>query len=377
MKVLHLISGGDTGGAKTHILSLFHGLNKLIDAKIICFMEDTFYHEARENNIDIEVYEQKSRADMSVVNRLSDEINNNGYDLVHCHGARANFIAMFLRFKVKKPFITTIHSDYKLDFKDNFYKRVVFTSLNVFALKRFKYFIAVSDSFKEMLVNRGFKEENIYTVYNGINMDQALDYSTREEFLRKYKIEPGSKTIVGIMARLDKVKDHETFLRGAKYALDKNKDLLFLIAGDGGERERLEELVEDLGIGENVKFLGYIRDVYSFLNSIDINALTSLSESFPYAILEGALMKKPIVSTRVGGLVRLVEDGVNGYLVGVGDYEDFAERILELSKNKEKIGILGENLYRKVRENYSSEKMAEDHVRIYEKIISRGKDGRI
>ena len=72
MKVLHLISGGDTGGAKTHILSLFHGLNKLIDAKIICIMEDTFYHEARENNIDIDVYEQKSRADMSVVNRLSD-----------------------------------------------------------------------------------------------------------------------------------------------------------------------------------------------------------------------------------------------------------------------------------------------------------------
>ena len=373
MKVLHLISGGDTGGAKTHILSLFHGLNKLIDAKIICFIEDTFYHEARQAGIDIEVYRQSNRADMSVVKRLIDEINNKDYDLVHCHGARANFISMFLRFKVKKPFITTIHSDYMLDFKDNFYKRLIFTQLNLFALKRFKYFIAVSDSFKDMLVDRGFKGENVFTVYNGINLDQEVAYRTREDFLASYEIDGEGKILVGIMARLDKVKDHDTFLRAAGLALEKNKDLEFLIAGDGGERERLEKLALDLGIDDKVHFLGYLKDVYSFLNAIDINSLSSLSESFPYAILEGAYMKKPIVSTRVGGLVKLVEDGRNGYLVDVGDYEALASRILELSQNKERIGEMGERLYDKVRENYSSDKMARDHLAIYERILSLGK----
>lgn len=375
MKVLHLISGGDTGGAKTHILSLFKGLNKLIDAKIICFIEDSFYHESKDAGIDIEVYEQKGRADLSVVTRLAEEIEREDYDVIHCHGARANFIAFFLRFKVKRPFITTVHSDYRLDFKDNIYKRLVFTSLNVFALKRFKYYIAVSDTFKDMLVERGFKKDNIFTVYNGIDLEQEVDYSTREEFFSKYRIDGSGKTVVGIMARLDQVKDHETFLRTAKNLLNRRKDIIFLIAGDGGERERLENLAKELGIEESVYFLGYITDVYSFLNAIDINTLTSLSESFPYAILEGAYMKKPIVSTRVGGLVKLIEDGVNGYLVDVGDVDSLSEKIYELSMNEEKMKSMGKNLYKKLEENYSSDKMAEDHVKIYEKIKNNSKEG--
>lgn len=373
MKVLHLISGGDTGGAKTHIMSLFNGLNKLIDGKIICFIEDSFYYEAKEAGIDIEVYEQKGRADMTVVKRLISEINDQDYDMVHCHGARANFIAMFLKGKVKKPFITTVHSDYKLDFKDNFYKKIIFTTLNSFALRRFDYFIAVSDSFKEMLVQRHFKKDKIFVVYNGIIMDQKLEYKTREEFLSEHNINGEGKTIVGIIARLDKVKDHETFIKAAKIALEKNKDLEFLIAGDGGEREKIQTLTEVMGIADKIHMLGYLTDVYSFLNAIDINTLTSLSESFPYAVLEGAIMKKTIISTKVGGLTKLIEDDVNGYLVNVGDYQDLGGKIFDLSMDKEKIIEMGEKLYEKVKENYSSDEMARQHVEIYEKVVSKRK----
>lgn len=213
MKVLHLISGGDTGGAKAHIISLIKGIDKLIDAKIICFIEDTFYYDTKDAGIDIEVFKQKNRSDMSVVRRLRDEIENGKYDLIHCHGARANFIAMFLKNKVNKPFITTVHSDYKLDFKDNFYKKLVFTTLNIIALKRFEYYIAISDTFKEMLVDRGFKRDRIFTVYNGIDMEQKLNYVSKDEFFKRYKINYEGKVVVGIAARLDQVKNHETFIK--------------------------------------------------------------------------------------------------------------------------------------------------------------------
>ncbi len=375
MKVLHLISGGDTGGAKTHILSLFKGLDKLIDAKIICFIKDSFYYECLKEGINIEVFEQKGRSDLSVVSRLSEEIKVEKYDIIHCHGARANFIALFLRFKVKTPFITTVHSDYKLDFKDNIYKRIVFTNLNLFALKRFKHFIAVSDTFKDMLIQRGFKENNIYTVYNGIDLEQEVEYSTKRDFFKKYNIPGEGKTVVGIMARLDEVKDHETFLKMAKNVLEKRDNIIFLIAGDGSRREKLESMAKELNIQDNVYFLGYITDVYSFLNAIDINTLTSLSESFPYAILEGAYMKKPIVSTRVGGLVNLIDEGINGHLVAVGDVESLSKNIYELSLDDEKIKSMGEELYKKVEENYSADKMAENHVEIYEKIKNNSKKG--
>ena len=108
MKVLHLISGGDTGGAKTHIISLIKAIDKLIDAKIICFIEDTFYEDSKAAGIDIEVYKQRKRSDMSVVHRLVEEIEREKYDIVHCHGARANFIAMFLKGKINTDFICYI-----------------------------------------------------------------------------------------------------------------------------------------------------------------------------------------------------------------------------------------------------------------------------
>lgn len=373
MKVLHLISGGDTGGAKTHITSLIKGLNKLIDAKIICFIEDTFYYDAKANGIDIEIFEQKNRADMEVIKKLVNEIEKERYDIVHCHGARANFVGMFLKSKIKIPIITTIHSDYELDFKDSFYKRMVFTTLNKIALNKFDYYIAISDTFKEMLVERGFNGEQIYTLYNGIDIDMEIDYIQKKEFLNKHNINYKGQTIVGIIARLDKVKDHETFLRAAKILIKDKKDVMFLIAGDGNDKERLVSLCEEFNIIQNVHFIGFIDDAFSFFNAIDINTLTSLSESFPYAVLEGALMKKPIISTDVGGLKELIVNGETGYLIDVGDYKDLANKINIFLDDKYKVEEIGKNLYEKVKNEFSSDTMAKDHVKIYKEIIKKEK----
>ena len=373
MKVLHLISGGDTGGARTHLISLMKGLDKKIDAKVICFIEDTFFEDLKKEGIDIEVFAQKSRMDMSVVRRLEDEVRDKSYEIIHCHGARANFIGMFLKRRIKDvPMVTTIHSDYKLDFKDNFYKKVIFTSLNTLALKSIKYYIAISDTFKDMLVERGFREDRIYIAYNGIDFSLEPQFESREEFLKKYSIDQ-NKILVGIVARLDQVKDHETFIKGASLVLKERDDVEFLIAGNGNQEEELKALVGTMGLEDKIHFLGFVDDPYSMFNAIDINSLTSVSESFPYVILEGARMSKTIVSTKVGGLNKLVEDGYNGYLVDVKDYEAFGKKILDLAENKEDIKSFGERLNKKVRENFSSDAMAKTHVAIYEKIINDGK----
>ena len=191
-------------------------IKKIIDAKIICFIKDTFYYDLLREGINIEVFPQKSRMDLSVIKRLEEEIARENYDIIHCHGARANFIAMFLKKRIKKPMITTIHSDYRLDFNDNIYKKIIFTPLNAIALRKFDYYIAISDEFKDMLVDRGFKEDKIFVVYNGIDLEEEVEYVSKEEFLNRYNIDGEDKLIVGIIARLDLVKDHETFIKGAK-----------------------------------------------------------------------------------------------------------------------------------------------------------------
>lgn len=376
MKVLHLISGGDTGGAKTHLISLVKGLDKIIDAKVVCFIKDTFYEDVKKAGIDIEVYQQKKRYDMSVINRLAKLIEEEKYDIIHCHGARANFIAMFLKGKISRPLITTIHSDYKLDFKDNFYKRLVFTTLNTLALKKMDYYIAISHTFKGMLESRGFKGEDIFVAYNGIDLEEKIHYVTREEFLDRYGIEAGDKKIVGIVGRLDGVKDHDTFIKAAKYLSEKREDLIFLIAGSGHEENRLRLLAKELGLDKKLYFLGFVKDPYSFFNAIDVNTLTSISESFPYVILEGARMKKPVVSTRVGGLDNLIVDGRNGYLVDVHDYRDLGDKISLLLETREGLREKGENLLRDVENKFSSNSMAKAHVKIYEEIYKKVEENR-
>lgn len=373
-KVLHLISGGDTGGAKTHIFTLMKGLSGKVDTKIICFIKDTFYDEAKDRGIDIEVYPQEKRWDLSVVSKLSDEIKNGKYDLVHAHGARANFICMFLKKKINVPMVTTVHSDYMLDFKDSFYKNLIYTTLNKMSLKKFDHYICVSDNFKKMLVDRGFDKNKIHVLYNGIDIDEKTLYIPKTAFLEKYKINYNGEFLVGIAARLDKVKDHETFIKACKETLEINPDIIFLIAGDGDEQKKLEEMAKSFGIEKNIYFLGFVRDKYSFFNAIDVNVLTSISESFPYVILEAAMLSVPTVSTKTGGIPEIIKDDYTGYLFPVGNYKSLSRYLLDLYDKRDKLRELGDNIKREVVEKYSHLSMGERQKEIYDEILMGGKN---
>lgn len=367
MKILHLISGGDTGGAKTHVLSLIEKLSSNISIKLICFIEDQFYEDGKKMGLDIEVFNQKNRIDFSVIEKLKNLIETENYQIVHCHGARANFIGMLLKKKVNSSFVTTIHSDYKLDFKDNLYKRILFTALNELALKKFDYYIAVSDNFKDMLVNRGFEASKIYTVYNGIDLKKEIEIIPKIEFLEKYGIKYNDEKIVGIAARLDTNKSVNTLIEASQNILIQRDDVKFLIAGTGDELENLRNMIVENCLEEKVYLLGFVKENYSFFNALDINILTSKSESFPYVILEGAKCQKTIISTDVGGISDLVDVGINGYLFEVENPKQLGDCILKTLENNA-YEDMGKNLYEKVKSTFSLNKMSKDHIKIYNKI---------
>lgn len=374
MRVLHMISGGDTGGAKTHVFSLMSVLPKLCDIKIVCFIKGQFFDELQDIDVESELIEQKSRFDLSVLDRLCSIIKEDGVDLIHAHGARANFIASNLKKRVDIPVVTTVHSDYLLDF-DGFYKKVLYTSLNVLALKKLDYYIAVSSEFKRMLVSRGFMPSKVHTVYNGMDYTKPMEYCTKEEFCQRIGIKyDENTTYVGLIGRHDRVKGHDIFVKGAAEVLKQRKDIHFVIAGDGNGREELVSLIDSLGIKEHVTFAGFIRDIYSFINFIDINTLTSRCESFPYVLMEGARMAKPTISSRVGGIPDLIEDGVTGCLFENENYEEFASKILKLVENKQLREKYGNALCDRATNNFSNTSLANSHVDIYKAILRDRKE---
>lgn len=367
---MHIISGGDSGGAKTHVFALLDALKKYADIKMICLTPGVFYQEILERDIDTELLEQKTRFDLSVVNEIVNILSKDKYDLIHVHGARANFVATILKGRVSLPVVTTVHSDYNLDFTESLYKKYVFTGINKLALRTMDYYIAVSENFKKMLIGRGFRPNRIFTVYNGMDYSRETPFVSKEEFAKKYNIELSDDLCyVGIIGRFDKVKGHEVFIKGAAEALKKNDKLRFLLAGEGPDQEMLQNLCKKFGIEDKVYFLGFVKDVFSFINFIDINTLTSLSESFPYVLLEGAKFKKPTISSNVGGISDLIEDSVNGMLFESGAYKGFAECIVTLAEDKKRASEYGEALFMRATENFSNDNLAKTHMDIYNSIL--------
>lgn len=374
-KVLHLISGGDVGGAKTHVLTLVKELQKNLTVKIICFMEGPFAQEAREMGIDILVLPQQKRYDLKVIDTLISIIKDEGFTIIHSHGARANFITRFIKRKLTIPCVTTIHSDFMLDFKGNLYKHIIFTNLNIFALKKFDYFIAVSESFREMLIGRGFPKDKIFTVYNGMDFSENISYKSREEFLKDRGLcHLKDKKLVGILARLHPVKGHEIFIKAAADIIASDSNTHFLITGNSGELPSLDILIKQLGIEKNVHFIGFVDAPYDFLNAIDINVLTSYSESFPYVLLEGARLEKPTVSSAVGGIPMLIEDGENGYLFKAGDSYELSQKLCIMIRDEAKSNEMGKALYKKASESFSLKNLAMNHVNIYNTMLNNKKE---
>jgi len=381
MNILHIISGGDTGGAKTHVITLLSQLNKErengkdFSVTLLCLMDGAFAQEARDAGISVKLIQQRKRYDLSVVWRIARYVRENGFQLLHFHGARANFVALFLRWLLPGiEFCTTVHSDYRLDFVDSRYKQALYMPLNQFALKRFKRILAVTENMKQTLVSRRFRASRIDVVHNGVNTDVARPTVSKTEFLSKYDLSCAvNTTYIGIAARLQHVKGIDIFLGAAKIAAARLPNAVFLVAGSGDELAMHEQYVAENGLSDRVRFLGHVDDVFSFYKAIDVNCLASRSETFPFALLEGGMMAKATISAACGGVPEMIEDGRTGLLFPIGDAEAMAEAMCRLAENEELRKTLGLQFFADVQEKFSAAHMAETHLAIYTAYLSRSR----
>lgn len=144
MRVIHLISGGDVGGAKTHVLSLLQGLNQAHRVLLVCFMEGPFAQEAREMGIPTQVLPGWNIP--RIICRLEELIRTEHFQIIHCHGSRANLMGYLLKKRVQAPVVTTIHSDPKLDYLGRPLSNLTYGAANRAALRHLDDWICVSSS---------------------------------------------------------------------------------------------------------------------------------------------------------------------------------------------------------------------------------------
>ena len=369
MNVIHLISGGDTGGAKTHVLSLLAGLNQEITADLVCFMEGPFSREAVAMGIPVTVLEDSFAVSM---NKVKHRIEQGSYDLIHCHGSRANLMAALLKRHFDLPVVCTIHSDYRLDYMGRPGAALTYGKLNAWAIRQMDYLVCVSDQMKSTLIERGFRPNNMFSIYNGIDFSVAVPRTDRRSYFERIGC-PFDETdvIAGIAARLDPVKDIATLIRGVAKARTACPNLKLMIAGDGAELESLQSLAAELGIRDDVFFAGWVNNMSEFYGALDINTLTSLSETFPYAITEGARAKLATVSSNVGGVPKLIEHGKTGYLFMPGDSDALSESLAALASSKDARISMGNAIYEKASSEFSTARTCQTQLEIYNTVLRR------
>lgn len=367
MNILHIISGGEVGGSKAHLLTLAQTIKfNHIKNIIVCFIEGDLYQEAVGLGLDIRLIKQKNRFDVTIIAEIKKICVEEDIDIVNCHGGRANFVGLLLKPRYEAKYVSTIHSDYKDDYRGNLFKSLIFSNINRVCLKFYNNYITVSDSFKTMMIDRGYKSDKIHVVYNGINFYEEKPLMDKKDILINNGI-IGARHYVTMVARFHPVKGHYVFLDACKKVLESFEDVIFVLVGDGAMKQDLLNYVNELGIKNSVYFAGFKKpDEYIYIS--DFTILASYTESFPLILLESAYYNKTVVATEVGGVGKLIEDGVSGYLVKPSDSEAMADKMLELLKDRKKSIEFGKKLGEFARANFSLQNMADSYVKIYREI---------
>lgn len=367
MKVIHLISGGDTGGARTHVYSLLKYLGQIIDVQLVCFRGGDFADGAAALGIPTMVLGKgfwqtsgRSGGSSATGSMTSCTATVRSQTLPERCCARHLHV----------PVISTVHSDYRLDYLGRPFARAVYGTLNTWALHQLDYRVCVSDPIRQRLIDRGFEPNRLFSIYNGLDFSHVVPKTDRAAYFAQfgYTVHEGD-VIAGIAARLDPVKDIPTLLRAVALAKKACPQLRLAIAGDGKERKKLEALTKELDLEDSVFFLGWVNDLDSFYGALDINTLSSVSEAFPYALPEGARAHLATVASNVGGVPAIIEHGVTGLLIEPGDVRMLAAYLARYALDENYRREMGEALYRRGKADFSEEATGLRQLEIYHAVF--------
>lgn len=336
MKVLHVLTDRNIGGAGRWLLYYLKYYDRETFEVKAVLPHDSLLVEAVQA-LDVPVIAMEEMEDKSfdkkAMKALVKLFRQEKPDIVHTHAS------MTARMAARAAFVPSIfHTKHCMESAPGILpKKILRREVNaVFSDK----IIAVSHAVRKSMVRAGTSPEKIAVVYNGI---EPIPIPTAEEkaaLLQVYGGKPG-ELAVGMVARLEEVKDHETFLLGAQNVLESRKDVRFYIIGDGSLRKELERRTLELGIGEQVTFTGFVKDVEKIEAALDLAVITSKAEALCLSIIESMSAGIPAVGTDSGGVAEVIRHGENGFLVPVGDAEKLAERMEELLANAEKRKTFG------------------------------------
>jgi glycosyltransferase involved in cell wall biosynthesis len=305
-----------------------------------------------------------------VVRRLLQE---SGARLVHTHMAKAGTIgrlaALTTSRRQRPRLVHTFHGHVLQGYFPGPQQRA-FVQFERILAKRTDVLVAVSPEVRDELLDLGIGKLAQYRVVPlGFDLAPLLAVGTPGGPVGRLRAAlglAGNVPLAGIMGRLVPVKDHATLFS----AVANVPGLHLAVLGDGELRVTLESLANVLGISDRTHFTGWWTDVPSALADLDVVVLSSRNEGTPVALIEALAASRPVVSTDVGGVRHVVQDGESGWLCGPGDVAGLARLLQRVIVQPEASGRLAEAGRLRVAERFGYERLLGEHRSLYDELLS-------
>jgi glycosyltransferase involved in cell wall biosynthesis len=382
--VLRVIARLNVGGPALHVAYLTEGLadrgyDTTLVAGSLARGEESMAHVAEGRGARIVTLPDLHREisplnDVRAILRLAQLIRTERPQILHTHTAKAGAvgrIAALLAGDARPPIIVHTFHGHVLRGYFNPLITLGFKTLERWLARITTRLIAVSPEVRDDLVRLGVAPQEKFEVIRlGIELGERVGggADVRRETRRQLGVAPDA-FVVGWVGRMTAVKRTDDVLLAFKKLADRSTDAWLCLVGDGPDRDHLEQRANELGIVRRCLFLGYQDDVAPYYEAIDALLLPSVNEGTPVSVIEALAAERPAVATRVGGVPDVVRDGVDGFLVDVGDAAMLADRLAELANDPERRAQMGRDGRERVLERYAVARLVDDVDALYRRLL--------
>ena len=369
IKVLHILSDTNIGGAGRLLLNLSKTVNKSKFEFIFAFPKGSKLINLFKKEGSVYCYSGKGDKSFNITSIISIKkiIKNTSPYIIHTHSSLSGRIAAKLSGIKKERVIYTKHCVFDIpNFKKNVLYRNIYRSFDdLFS----GHVIAVADSAKKELIDIGVDPKKITVIINGSIPQKILS----KDQISKLKDDLGISEkdfVVGICARLEEYKGHKTFIDAAFMAKKDNQNIKFIIMGDGSKREELNNYVNKLKLQKSVIFTGFINNVADYMNLFDLNINCSTgTETSCLAISEGLSLGIPAIVSNFGGNPNMVINGITGAIFEKNSADQLYKIIKTLKKSPQKLKAMQIAAANDFKSRFSASKMASEYEKFYYNII--------
>jgi glycosyltransferase involved in cell wall biosynthesis len=302
--------------------------------------------------------------DWRVITRMLALCRRERVAVWHGHDYKTNALGLLLKPFWPMRLVTTVHGWVHHTARTPLYYRI-----DKFCLPRYERVICVSDDLLEACLKAGVPAKNCVLLENGID---ATEYA-RKQSVSAAKAAlglPANSFVIGGVGRLSAEKGFDVLIRSVHALVARGIDARVLIVGEGGERAPLERLTAELGMADRVRLAGWQADVRAYFEAMDVFALSSHREGLPNVLLEAMALEVPVVSTRVNGVPRLIQDGRNGFLVDAGDRDGLSAALGNLLASDALRAAFRAEGRRTVETRYSFATRMQRLARLYDELLA-------